>query len=148
MLISAVYAIMTLIYVVSYGIWLGIVVILSFILIFLLCVLAINLLNNNYPNIPVTGSQKTSFNRLFLANFLFLVVLFCMLFIEYRAANAIIRITGKPFLQLPFEFFVNLLGIIVTIVFQFIILYGLYSLRWELYSNFMKKQFEFEKDQV
>jgi hypothetical protein len=85
---------------------------------------------------------------LFLLNFLFLFVLFCILFIEIRAAKLIIGISHKPVLELSYELFINLIGIIVTLVFQFIILYGLYSLRNELYLNFMKKQFEFEKDQA
>jgi hypothetical protein len=31
------------------------------------------------------------------------------------------------------------------LILQLIILYGLYRLRLELYSNFMKRKFEFEK---
>jgi hypothetical protein len=147
MIIASVYAIMALINVAIYGFW-ALLIVLVFVLIFLLAVLGINILNDNYPNTPVTGRQKTKFNRLFLLNFLFLFVLFCILFIEIRAAKLIIGISHKPVLELSYELFINLIGIIVTLVFQFIILYGLYSLRNELYLNFMKKQFEFEKDQA
>lgn len=119
--------------------------IILFVFIFLLTTLAVNILSNNYPDTPVTGKQKTNFNRLFLLNFLFLVFLFGIIFAEYREMKLIARLTGKSILELPFEMFLPLLINLVTLVFQFILLYGLYQLRRELYFNFMKKEFEFEK---
>jgi len=120
--------------------------VLLFLLIFLQTILALKLLNNNYPDVPVTGKQKTNFNRLFLLNFLFLVFLFGIIFAELRGLNEISTLIGKPILDLPFQFFIYGLSIIVVLIFQLIILYGLYSLRRELYANFMKKEFDFEKD--
>lgn len=122
--------------------------ILLFLLIFLLTILAVNILNNNYPDVPVAGKQKTSFNRLFLLNFLFLVFLFSIVFAEYRQLNTLAGLTHKPVLKLPFEMFIAVIISFITLAFQFIILYGLYQLRRELYFNFMKKEFEFEKDQT
>ena len=115
--------------------------------IFLQTVLAVNILNNNYPNVPVTGMQKTNFNRLFLLNFFFLVFLFGMIFAEYRELNEVSALIDKPLFKLPFEMFISIVSDMVVLIFQFIILYGLYALRRELYFNFMKKEFEFEKDQ-
>jgi hypothetical protein len=121
--------------------------ILLFLLIFLLTILAVNILNNNYPEVPVAGKQKTSFNRLFLLNFLFLVFLFGIIFAEYRQLSTLAGYIHRPVLKLPFEMFLSIIIGFITLVFQFIILYGLYQLRRELYFNFMKKEFEFEKDQ-
>jgi hypothetical protein len=121
--------------------------ILLFMCIFLLTILAIHILNNNYPDVPVTGKQKTNFNRLFLINFLFLAFLFGIVFAEYREVQAWAALIDKSFFQLPFETFIGLLSSTCILVLQLIILYGLYELRRELYMNFMKKEFEFEKTQ-
>jgi hypothetical protein len=121
--------------------------VLLFLLIFFQTILAINILNINYPDVPVTGKQKTNFNRLFLLNFLFLVFLFGTIFAEYRELNDIATFTGKHFFDLPFQFYLFLFSDTVILIFQFIILYGLYELRRELNFNFMKKEFDFEKDQ-
>ena len=53
---------------ISFG---SIVGVLLFSSILMLTMLAINLLNNNYPDSPVEGRQKKVFNRLFLLNFVF-----------------------------------------------------------------------------
>ena len=146
MLGSSVFAIMTLISFFETSSFSAFIGILLYLLIFLQTILAVNIINNNYPDTPVTGKQKTNFNRLFLLNFLFLVFLFGIIFAEYRALNSIAEFTGKSIFDLPLQLFPNLIGSIVTLIFQLIILYGLYSLRRELYFNFMKKQFDFEKD--
>lgn len=118
-----------------------------FLFIFLLTILAVNILNKNYPDIPVAGNQKTSFNRLFLLNFLFLVFLFGIIIAEYRQLNALSELIGRPLFNLPFELLISPILNVVMLIFQLIILYGLYQLRRELYINFMKKEFEFEKHQ-
>jgi hypothetical protein len=125
----------------------GFIRMILFLFILLLAIIALSILNNNYPDVPVTGKQKTNFNRLFLVNFLFLAFLFGIIIAEYREAKSIAVLLARPFFTLPFELFIPLLMNIVTLVFQFIILYGLYHLRRELYVNFMKKEFEFEKNQ-
>lgn len=123
----------------------GIFRMLLFLLIMLLTILAVNMLNKNYPDNPVTGSQKRSFNRLFLLNFLFLAVLFGLVFGETGDVRQLAHITGKPVFQLPFGFFIMMIVYIVMLIFQFIILYGLYVLRRLLYQNFNKRRFEFEE---
>jgi len=118
-----------------------------FLFIFLLTILAINILNKNYPDVPVAGKQKTNFNRLFLFNFLFLVFLFGIIISEYRQLRALAELISRPLLKLPFEFLVSPIINIAMLIFQLTILYGLYQLRQEIYINFMKKEFEFEKYQ-
>lgn len=121
--------------------------ILLFLLIVMLSIFAISVLNSNYPDVPVTGRQKTHFNRLFLVNFLFLAFLFAVLFSEYRDLKAISELIDRPFFQLPSKFLAVLFIYGIILLFQLIILYGLYVLRRELYINFASREFDFEKNQ-
>src|SRR5688572_20213208 len=122
----------------------GVFRMLLFLLILLLAVFAINLLNNNYPDDPVTGNQKTTFNRLFLLNFIFLSVLFGLIFGEFSSAKRLAYLLHTSVFSLPFRIVSMLLIYLVTLIFQFIILFGLYSLRRLLYENFRKRKFDFE----
>jgi len=121
---------------------------LLFLLITLLSVFAINVLTSNYPDTPVTGTQKTTFNRLFLLNFLFLAVLFGLVIAEFRVLNKLAGLIGKPWFRLPAGFLTSTIIYSIIVIFQFIILYGLYNLRRLLYANFMKREFEFEKETI
>jgi hypothetical protein len=145
MLAAAILGIMSLIAAFETGNFYTFIVVLLFVFIFLLTILAISLLNNNYPNVPVAGRQKSNFNRLFLINFLFLVFLFGVIFAEYRDLKDIAILTGKAVFELPPKLFIFLFSNIGVLVFQLIIFYGLYQLRRELYFNCMKKEFDFEK---
>ena len=146
MLAASVFTIMAFIHFVESGNFYSFISILLFLLIFLLTILTINILANNYPDVPVAGKQKTNFNRLYLLNFLFLVFLFGIIFAEYRELTILARFVNKSLVELPFGFFLYGIANAVILLFQFIILYGLYVLRRELYVNFMKKQFDFEKE--
>jgi phosphoglycerol transferase MdoB-like AlkP superfamily enzyme len=115
-----------------------------FLLITLISIFAVNILNNNYPDTPVTGGQKKTFNRLFLLNFLFLAILFGLIIAEFRTALAISKLLNISFFELPFRLLMMFFSYVLTLIFQFIILYGLYDLRRLLYVNFMKRKFEFE----
>jgi hypothetical protein len=117
---------------------------LLFLLTIMLSILAVNTLNNNYPDTPVTGNQKKNFNRLFLLNFIFLAVLFGLIISEYRQVSEIAVLFNKHILDLRFSYYVMLLGYVAILIFQFVILYGLYELRRILYMNFRKKKFDFE----
>jgi hypothetical protein len=115
-----------------------------FLLIILLAIFAVNTLNKNYPDTPITGPQKKTFNRLFLLNFVFLAFLFGFTIAEFRLMNQLAVITERSIFSLPFRVFITPLVYVLTLIFQFIILYGLYVLRRVLYTNFMKGKFEFE----
>ena len=128
-----------------YASWSGVAGLILFTAIMLLTILAVNLLNNNYPDNPVEGRQKKSFNRLFLINFLFLTFLFGFIIAEFRSLSRLASTVNKSVYSLPLDIFLMLFVYSVTLIFQLIILYGLYKLRLELYSNFMKRKFEFEK---
>lgn len=124
--------------------WSGITGLALFLAMMLLTILAVNLLNN-YPDDPVEGKQKKNFNRLFLINFLFLVFLFGFIIAEFRSLTHLASFTGKKLFDFPFSLFLMLLVYSGMLIFQLILLYGLYKLRLELYSNFMKRKFEFER---
>ena len=145
MLAASIFAIISLInffHSISLG---DILKVLLFVLIFMLTILAINIINNNYPDIPVSGKQKTNFNRLFLLNFIFLVFMFGILISEYRQLSILATLFNRSLLRLPFDMFTPLLISLFMLIFQFVILYGLYELRRELYFNSRKKEFEFER---
>lgn len=148
MLSSSVFTITALIHLMQAGGFTAFIRMILFLFIFLLTILAIDILHNNYPDAPVTGKQKSRFNRLFLLNFLFLVFLFGIIFAEFRQLNNLSEFISKPVFALPAELFIPIITSIVTLVFQFILLYGLYQLRRELYTNFLKKEFEFERQQA
>lgn len=128
-----------------YASWSGVIGLILFTAILLLTILAVNLINNNYPDNPVEGRQKKNFNRLFLVNFLLLTFLFGFVISEFRSLSRLASTVDKSVYALPPGIFLTLFVYSVTLIFQLIILYGLYKLRLELYSNFMKRKFEFEK---
>lgn len=111
-----------------------------------LCVLGINLLNNNYPDEPVEGTIKKNFNRTFLLNFLLLSVLFGFVVAEYRGLVDIAALFRRDISSLDASFYLMLIAYVITLILQLAILYGLYRLRLELYDNFLKRKFDFEKD--
>lgn len=126
--------------------FINIIRLLLFLLVMLQAIFAINTLNNNYPDTPVAGNQKKTFNRLFLLNFIFLAFLFGFVFAEFRIINSYAVLTGRPFYRLPFVALMTSIAYTMVLIFQFIILYGLYNLRRLLYTNFMKRRFEFENN--
>ncbi len=128
---------------ISFG---SIVAVLLFSAIFMLTILAINLLNNNYPDNPVEGRQKKIFNRLFLLNFIFLTFLFGFIIIEVREIKQFALVTGRSFTDFSIGIFVLLILYTAMLILQLVILFGLYKLRLELYENFMNRKFEFERN--
>jgi hypothetical protein len=118
-----------------------------FLLIAALAILGISLLHTNYPDKPVAGKQKSLFNWLFLFNFLLLAFLFGLFFSEYRQLNSLREFGGRRVISLPFKVLAPLFISLGLLIFQFIILYGLYTLRRELFLNYIRdKQFEFEEE--
>lgn len=124
----------------------GVTRVLVYMLIASIAVLAINILNNNYPDTPVTGRQKSAFNWLFLFNFLFLALLFGFVIAEYRSLKEVAALFQRNFMSLPAGLLINFMALFIVMLFQLVILYGLYTLRRSLYENFTRRQFEFEKE--
>jgi hypothetical protein len=117
---------------------------LAYICMLMLSNLGLHLVNNNYPNEPVIDAQKIRFNWLFLINFFLLAFSSGHVFAEYRQLSELAETTGS-FSSLPGSVYIPFLVYLVIFIFHIYILYGLFQLRRELYSNYMKNQFEFEK---
>jgi hypothetical protein len=128
-----------------YASWGGLIGLALFTFIMLLTILAVSLLNNNYPDDPIEGKQKKSYNRLFIINFLFLTFLLGFIIAEFRSLNKLANSSGKYLSDLPPGIFLMLIVYIFMLLLQLVVLYGLYKLRVELYSNFMKRKFDFER---
>ena len=96
--------------------------------------------NNNFPDKPIEGKLKKNFNRLFLINVLLTSFLFGFVFKDHKQAMSLSDQAG----HLYFIFFIDLSISIVTLLFHFSILYGLYWLRSHI-NNTSSKQFDFEE---
>jgi hypothetical protein len=118
----------------------------AFALMAALSIVALNIINNNYPDIPVAGKQKILFNWLFLINFLLLSFLFGLVFAEYKVLKSAAILLNRSISTLPSGFYLFFIIYTTMLVFQFLILYGLYELRLLLYMNWRKKKFEFEEE--
>jgi hypothetical protein len=119
---------------------------LFFALICIFSVFALNLVNTNYPNQPVIGKQKTWFNWLYLLNFLLLAFLFGSLFSIWRTYKQFYSLFAD-LVQVPSRLKFILTTTILMLILQFVLLFGLYSLRRLLYSNAQNRsQFEFEEN--
>lgn len=117
----------------------------AFALVASLAIFALNLLNSNYPDKPVAGKQKSIFNWLFLLNFLLLAFLFAHFFADYNGLRVLSNLTGRSIFSFSFKFWWPVLLFAGIIIFQFIILYGLYILRRLFNLNYSEpRQFEFE----
>ncbi len=125
--------------------WAGIVGLVVFLAILLLTILAINLLGQNYPDEPIEGRQRRSYNRLFLLNFLFLAPLFGFAVAEFRSLSQLAALSNQQITGLPWTIFLMLLNYIAMLLMQLYILFGLFKLRIELYANFRQREFEFER---
>lgn len=126
----------------SFGNFIGV---LLFSLAISLAVLGFNLLKDNYPSQPVAGKQKSSFNWLFLLNFLFLAFFFGILFSEIKMMLKLAELFRISFSELPFPSLLQFFSYTFLLLFQLYILYFLFELRRELYFNFRKQEFEFER---
>jgi hypothetical protein len=117
-----------------------------FLLMSWISIFAISLVGTNYPDRPVAGKQKTTFNWLFLINFFLVAFLFGLFFFELKQARLVASILGTNLFSLPFSFQIPVIVSFVMVLFHLIVLYGLFGLRRLLYANFNRnKKFEFEQ---
>jgi hypothetical protein len=116
----------------------------AFCFLFWLPAFGLSTFNRLYPDQPVTGKSKKLFNRLFIINFLLSAFLFGLVFSELGSLSDLSRRLYMSRTELPFAIYIQLISYLLMIVFHFLILYGLYSLRLLLNYNFRKKKFEFE----
>jgi hypothetical protein len=119
-----------------------------YLLAFLFSIFGISLVSSNYPDVPVIDDQKKRFNRLYILNFIFLIVLFGKIIASFQYVSIMKGLFNVSMFSLPYWVYMNMLLHVALLVFQFILFFGLYKLRIELYRNFRKKEFEFESDRL
>jgi len=93
-----------------------------------------SLLNDNYPDVPLTPSQKKNFNLLFLLNFLFIAILFGQVVSLWRSTIPLLKVirtdmSGYIMLSL------GLIFALLIFMFHLVFLAGMYRLRRIIYKN-------------
>ena len=105
-----------------------------------------SILNDHYPDTPLSLSQKRNFNILFLINFLLIAFLFAKVVVQWRFVKSIIAgFTLEP----RGQFLVFLPFILASLIFilNVVHLAGMYRLRIAIHENNQKKiDDEFIKD--
>ncbi|MHA4845558.1 hypothetical protein ACX0G7_15395 [Flavitalea antarctica] len=97
-----------------------------------------SILNDNYPDTPLSLSQKRNFNVLFLINFLLIAFLFAKVVVHWRFVRSIISgITLEPRGQ--FLVFLPLLMASMVFILNLVNLAGMYRLRTIIQENNQKK---------
>ena len=96
------------------------------------------ILNDNYPDTPLSVSQKRNFNILFLLNFLLIAFLFAKVVVQWRFVRSMI--TGLT-LEARGQFLVFLPLILAMLIFilNVVHLAGMYRLRSMIHENNQKK---------
>lgn len=111
---------------------------------FLFVYMALSIINYNYPDTPLSATQKKYFNWLFIINFLSIVFLFGNLVSNWRFINDILKDTKVgigTWLSFGWTVWYSLLVFLFHVVF----LFGMYRLRRIIFNNTLKnwnQQFE------
>lgn len=114
--------------------WGDLIGVISYALVFLFLCQGLSILNDNYPDTPLTVSQKRRFNLLFLINFILIAFLFAKTVNMWRIIpfiNMASIMRSNLFFNLLFFIFQS----IVVFIFHLIYLYGMYRLRQLIYQN-------------
>ncbi len=106
--------------------------------IFIFLYQGLSLINYNYPNTPLSPSQKKSFNWLYLLNFLLIAFLFGQIVNEWRTTIPIWQVLDEAnevslsdYLIYGYSFLIAIL----LFIFHIIFLGGMYNLRRLIYQN-------------
>jgi len=96
------------------------------------------ILNDNYPDTPLSVRQKKNFNLLFLANFLLIAFLFAKVVLQWRYVSGIIagftlNSRGHFLVLLP------LIVAIIVFILNLVHLAGMYQLRTMIHQNNLRK---------
>jgi hypothetical protein len=114
--------------------WGDLIGMISYALVFLFLCQGLSILNDNYPDTPLTVSQKRRFNLLFLINFILIAFLFAKTVNMWRIIpfiNMASIMRSNLFFNLLFFIFQS----IVVFIFHLLFLYGMYRLRQLIYQN-------------
>ncbi|MBX2920906.1 MAG: hypothetical protein KF746_01840 [Chitinophagaceae bacterium] len=116
----------------------------SFVLAVWLAIFAMQLLQKNYPDIPVAGRQKAIFNWLFIINFFLLSFHFAYVISDIKGLIKLSSDLKLPIRKFPPGMFMPVMLYGTVALLQIIILYGLFRLRRTLYDNFCMELSELE----
>lgn len=115
-------------------IWSGLVNVIGYGLVFLFLCQGLTILNDNYPDTPLSLSQKRRFNWLFVVNFLLIAFLFSKVVVVWE----ILPFLGISDITKSYIFY-NLIFLLMKTVFIFVahllFLFGMYRLRQLIYRN-------------
>lgn len=121
--------------------------IIAYSIIFFFVYMGLSLLNDNYPDTPLTPKQKRNFNYLFIVNFLLIAYLFAQVIAEWRRVVPYLfemELTIRSYIILSAMLAMNLVIFALHLVF----LVGMFNLRRAIYRNTMHtwyNQFDEEK---
>ena len=110
-------------------------------IVFLYVCFGLSVLSENYPDTPLTTTQKRRFNVLFLLNFVLIAFLFS------KVVNAWWIV---PFLfdshyswkGIPFIYVLAIMITLFAFLFHLFFLYGMYRLRKQIHSNSVNSWYE------
>jgi hypothetical protein len=98
----------------------------------------LSILNDNYPDTPLSLRQKRNFNLLFIVNFLLIAFLFAKVVVQWRYVSGLI---SNYYLDARSNFLVYLPLAVAFLVFalNLVHLAGMYQLRTIIHKNNQKK---------
>ncbi len=114
--------------------WVELLGVSSYALVFLFLCQGLAILNDNYPDTPLTQSQKRRFNLLFLANFILIAFLFSKVVVVWQLLPFLNMVdVMKSYILYNFTFL--LLRTVFVFIFHLLFLFGMYRLRQLIYKN-------------
>jgi hypothetical protein len=114
--------------------WSELIGVISYGFVFLFVCQGLAILNDNYPDTPLSQSQKRRFNLLFLVNFILIAFLFSKVVVVWQILPflSLVNIT-KSYILYNFTFL--LLRTVFVFIFHLLFLFGMYRLRQVIYKN-------------
>ena len=114
--------------------WGGLIGVVSYALVFLFLCQGLSILNDNYPDTPLTLSQKRRFNLLFLVNFILIAFLFAKV-VGVWQLFPLINMTTIMRSNILFSLVFLVLQTVFVFIFHLLFLFGMYRLRQQIYQN-------------
>lgn len=106
--------------------------------------MGLSILNNNYPDSPLSAKQKRNFNGLFVLNFLAIAFLFGSVLSEWRNTVPLLKLLQGSLVQ-RFLFAFSWISAMLIFLFHLVFLWSLVRLRRLIYQNTIEtwqEQFE------
>lgn len=116
--------------------WQSVISFIAFCMAIFLVAFLLQVMHKNHPDEPLSVSQKSRFNWLFIFNFLLLAVL---LSFNINDVKITARASGNTFNILSTFFYINVILNLLISIFQVYILVNMVKLRRSLNANFEKK---------